>query len=104
MSGNNNKAPWPIRKGIFRAQVGQSDYVSSRDSSPIIEMPTTPQATQPNPFSPRVIISEGCFSPQPQTPNIIRIPFEKSDEVRLEIFRGKLGGRRNTSNETDETF
>lgn len=83
MSGNKNNAPWPIRKGIF-AQVEQSDYDSSRDSSPIIEMPTTPQTTQPNPFSPRVIISEGCFaSPQPRTPNI-RIPFEKSDEVRLE--------------------
>ena len=86
-NNNNNKAPWPIRKGIFRAQVGQSDYAASRDSSPVIEMPTTPQSNPPNPFSPRVIIGEGCFSPQPQTPNIIRIPFEKSEEVRISLRR-----------------
>lgn len=66
---NNNKAPWPVRKGIFRSS-GQSDFVPQRTPSPIVEMPNTPAAVLPtnsNPLSPLCVvgISENPLSPPP---------------------------------------
>lgn len=65
----SNKAPWPVRKGIFRSS-GQSDFVPQRTPSPVVEMPNTP-TPQPgktsNPLSPLINIVESPFSP-PQSP------------------------------------
>lgn len=59
----SNKAPWPVRKGIFRSS-GQSDFVPQRTPSPVVEMPNTP-TPQPgrtsNPLSPLIV--ESPFSP-----------------------------------------
>lgn len=61
---NNNKAPWPVRKGIFRS-TGQSDFVPQRTPSPIVELPNTPMSPPiSNPMSPlSVPIVESPFSP-----------------------------------------
>lgn len=59
-NGPTNKAPWPVRKGIFRSS-GQSDYVPQRTPSPIVEMPNTPvhQQSPSNPISP---LSPRCIT------------------------------------------
>lgn len=78
MSG---KAPWPVRKGIFRSS-GQSDFSPpARSPSPIVEMPMSPPPVGSpgvgknpsgpplsplSPTSPRVTIVESPFSPPPQ--------------------------------------
>lgn len=66
----SNKAPWPVRKGIFRSS-GQSDFVPQRTPSPVVEMPNTP-TPQPgrtsNPLSPLISIVESPLSP-PQSPS-----------------------------------
>lgn len=56
-NSNNIKAPWPVRKGIFRSS-GQSDFVPQRTPSPIVEMPNTPvsQQTNSNPLSPLCVV------------------------------------------------
>lgn len=61
---NNNKAPWPVRKGIFRS-TGQSDFVPQRTPSPIVELPNTPMSPPiSNPMSPQSVpIVESPFSP-----------------------------------------
>lgn len=63
---SNNRAPWPVRKGIFRS-TGQSDFVPTRSPSPIVEMPMTPQPRKntSNPLSPTVLITESPLSPPP---------------------------------------
>lgn len=94
--------PWKVRKGIFKSQVGTSDYdLPTRNTpSPIVEMPMSPLAvktpTSPlsTPMSPRVTIIENPLSPSPpnSTARIIiqpiihrtirEIPIERLDEVK----------------------
>lgn len=61
----SNKAPWPVRKGIFRSS-GQSDFVPQRTPSPVVELPNTP-TPQPgrttNPLSPLFSIVDNPLSP-----------------------------------------
>lgn len=82
---NNNKAPWPVRKGIFRS-TGQSDFVPQRTPSPIVELPNTPMSPPiSNPMSPlSVPIVEGPFSApimivsdtQPPSPSPMQAPLK----------------------------
>lgn len=65
----SNKAPWPVRKGIFRSS-GQSDFVPQRTPSPVVELPNTPtpqSGRTSNPLSPLISIVESPLSP-PQSP------------------------------------
>lgn len=80
---NNNKAPWPVRAGIFRS-IGQNDFVPNRSPSPIVEMPMSPSSARSSParfvpgynrsMSPRITIEESPFSPPPQTPSSVMSP------------------------------
>lgn len=51
-----NKAPWPVRKGVYRS-TGQSDFVQSaappsvRSPSPVIEIPETPAPSEASHYS-----------------------------------------------------
>ncbi|KAI8041238.1 hypothetical protein M5D96_005492 [Drosophila gunungcola] len=60
------KAPWPVRKGIFRSS-GQSDFTPTRSPSPIVEMPLSPPpvATPPSRF--------GLTSPLSPPPQPIQV-------------------------------
>lgn len=80
---NNNHAPWPVRKGIFRS-IGQNDFVPTRSPSPIVEMPMSPSSARSSParfvpgynrsMSPRITIEESPFSPPPKTPSMVMSP------------------------------
>lgn len=88
---NNNQAPWPVRKGVYRS-VGQSDFVPTsppvRSPSPIVEIPETPSESSrySTPInSPSVFKFEKSKSPPivVRTTNVVReIPIELVCEVR----------------------
>ncbi|XP_065358999.1 NAD(+) hydrolase sarm1 isoform X9 [Calliphora vicina] len=71
----NPKAPWPVRKGIFRSS-GQSDFIPNRSPSPIVEMPLSPPPITNNTRASSLSrFDSNCpFSPPPQPIQIIQGP------------------------------
>lgn len=77
----SKKMGWPINKGIFRSP--QSDFQQERrSSSPIVEMPISPDpetATNGNPLSPRFersVSPRRSQSPFNSSMNVREIPIE----------------------------
>ncbi|XP_046807191.1 NAD(+) hydrolase sarm1 isoform X2 [Lucilia cuprina] len=72
---DNPKAPWPVRKGIFRSS-GQSDFIPTRSPSPIVEMPLSPPPVTNNTRASSLSrFDNNCpFSPPPQPIQVIQGP------------------------------
>lgn len=71
----NPKAPWPVRKGIFRSS-GQSDFIPTRSPSPIVEMPLSPPPVMNNNRASSLSrFDNNCpLSPPPQPIQVIQGP------------------------------